>query len=109
MDSSIRRRLSRIQLDFLTAVTGGDDSLAAFYRDFTALWSDIEVCLRMQSVTEETLGLAHETASRIDVMADGLVDFHTTSDQLSSVLQDQVGEIFQRLHLSDPPVPGMLM
>src|SRR5205809_405211 len=87
MDASICQRLSSVEVDFLAAISENDDALISSYQNFAILWTDIESCLRANTINEKTMQRAYFTASRIDSMANSLLNYNVDSDDLSSALQ----------------------
>ena len=99
MDASICQRLSRVELDFLLALQEGDDAIAAFERNWSALLSEVD---QRETLGQDVLELAHIVASRLSILSESLLDFQLESDSLTSTLNGEVEEILQDLHLSEP-------
>jgi hypothetical protein len=93
MDDDLRQRLSRIESEFLCAVSGDMEAMATFQQSFLSLQKDIDTGLRSNAVNDQTLQLAHSTASRITLMTEAFLELQIQSDSLSAAFSDKVEEI----------------
>jgi hypothetical protein len=95
MDDDLRQRLSRVESEFLCAMSGDIEAMAVFQQSFLSLQKDIDIGLRSNVVNDQTLQLAHSTTSRITLMTEAFLELQIQTDSLSSTFSDKVEEIIR--------------
>jgi hypothetical protein len=93
----LRRRLLRVEQDFLSAFNEGDEAIAAFEESWSALIAEISPL----ASDDETRHLIHATASNLTVLTEALLDLDQEYDAMSSSLNTEVLEIFESMNLTE--------
>nr|AGS09196.1 a1 homeodomain mating type protein [Heterobasidion irregulare] len=107
-DTTIQRRLLRIEQKFLDAVATGPQSLKSFHESWASLGHDIEYATRSYSLGNDTDSLVKVVSARIRVLAEGFLDTRLHIDSLSNDLMNGLGDTLTRFGFSeDPSIPLM--
>lgn len=105
MDSSLRQRLLLVERDLLDAIPAGVDAVEQFQERWTSLQNDVHAAIAQSTLSDETIELAHRTASAISILAEGFMNLHNHYEIVRSNQRTDLEAILDRITLTDSADP----
>ncbi|KAG1795777.1 homeodomain protein 1 [Suillus plorans] len=110
MDKDIQQRFLQAEESLMDSILREDklESLMSFKSSWNSLHADFSRCLSAGELSDDTILLANIVTSRVETIANCLVDFHKTYEELHDQLIDGMGGILDRLNrvtISPPSMP----
>lgn len=101
MEHSIRQRLLRAEGDLLDAIPDGMTALDRFRESWMTLQADVDAAVAQSQLCDETIELAHRTASAISLLSDSFLDLEEHYQSIDSSRKSELEVIFSRFSLTD--------
>ena len=96
MDSSVVRRLMRVEEDLLDAIISGGAALEQCAQDWSQLCIDIKAAALSHQLQDTTLQLAHEVGSRMAILSSSIY-------RASMTCHKDMNDLFAAMSLSEQP------
>ncbi|KIJ94117.1 hypothetical protein K443DRAFT_684017 [Laccaria amethystina LaAM-08-1] len=101
MADNLKLRLSRCELQFISAISESPEAIQSFYQTWSSLQLDLEESVKSQSVDQETLELAFQVASRVEIFAERFSDLFAAVDTLAVEFRNDLDAIFSGLLIDE--------
>ena len=101
LEDSLHSKLLQMEEHLLTSIARGPESVQEFERSWSAVQAMVESSFKGGLIDEETLVLAQQVVSRVEVIAQVFLDHHEESDNLAKSLQQDLEGILADLTLDD--------
>jgi len=96
---SLRAQLLSAYNMSLDLLTQDDSQVDAFYQFWMQLQSSLSQAVEEDSLDAETLGLAHQVVSTVEILASGFLDLHKQTTSITVSLQSDLQQLFTDLHI----------
>ena len=100
-DSTIQRRLLRVEQNLLDSVTKGPQALKSFYESWATLGRDIECAIRNRKLGSDTCSLVKVVSARVEVLAEAFIETHSHIHSLTDDLMGELNDALTQFGLSE--------